>query len=170
MFTCDVNFDRDGNPILLFVTSRKGEPGPAGDPREWTILHGNGGRWTERIITTSDHNYDMGSLFVDGSVWTVLGPTERGPQRYGTGGEMAVWQSGDEGATWTRTKNLTSGSRFNHSYARRPDGASAGFQAFWADGDPGALSESRLYFYDALADIVVELPWTMDAETFPCAR
>src|SRR5215213_5820770 len=34
MYTCDLNFDREGRPLLLYVTSRGAEPGPENDPRE----------------------------------------------------------------------------------------------------------------------------------------
>jgi len=162
MYTCDVNFDAAGNPVLLYLTSQKGEPGPAGDPREWTLLHWKNGRWNERVIARSDHNYDMGSLFIDGPNWTVIGPTETGPQRYGTGGEMAVWTSPDEGVTWKKETRLTRNSARNHSYARRPEAAAAPFRVFWADGDPTRLSESHLYFSDGRQ--VWQLPYEMSAE------
>jgi hypothetical protein len=57
--------------------------------------------------------------------------------------------------------NLTSGSEFNHSYARRPLNARDPFFAFWADGDPGKLSPSRLYFADSTGKRVWRLPYTM---------
>lgn len=162
MYTCDVNFDREGNPVLLYITSRKGEPGPAGDPREWTLLHWKDGRWQERVIATSDHNYDMGSLSIDGPVWRVIGPTEAAPQRYGTGGEMALWVSRDDGETWKQERQITQASQFNHSYARRPENANDPFFAFWADGDPTRLTESRLYFTDSEGGRVWELPYDME--------
>jgi hypothetical protein len=166
MYTCDLNFDRHGRPILLFLTSRKGEPGPAGDPREWTLMHWDGSAWRTRVIAVSDHNYDMGSLYVDGDTWRVIGPTDPGPQRYGTGGEMALWTSTDEGRTWAREARITQASRFNHSYARRPDRAADPFFAFWADGNPQALGESRLFFCDSSGKRVRELPYAMEGESF----
>jgi len=57
-----------------------------------------------------------------------------------------LWTSRDEGATWQRTRQVTDGSKFNHSYARRPMNAHPDFYAFWADGDPLKPSESSLYF------------------------
>ncbi|HSI84879.1 MAG: BNR-4 repeat-containing protein [Candidatus Methylacidiphilales bacterium] len=190
MYTCDVNFDKHGNPLLLCIVSRKGEPGPAGDPREWTLLNWcpetvgqPGGGWKSQAITTSDHNYDMGSLYVNGDEWRIIGPTEKSPQRWGTGGEMAMWVSTASDAqgnrTWRRERQLTGSagaegtesaekpSEFNHSYARRPQGveASSPFFAFWADGHPEKMSESRLYFTDSAGTKVRRLPYNMTTES-----
>ena len=40
----DLNFDQEGNPIILAVISNDYRPGPKGDPREWTILHWKKGK------------------------------------------------------------------------------------------------------------------------------
>src|SRR5690606_2001189 len=56
----DTQFDADGNPILLIVTSSHHMPGPQGDPRTWTVVHWNGTAWQFHDVTTSTHNYDMG--------------------------------------------------------------------------------------------------------------
>ncbi len=103
----------------------------------------------------------MGSLHIDKDVWTIIGPTETGPQKWGTGGEMALWQSSDEGITWKKIRNITHNSPFNHSYARRPLNANDDFYAFWADGDAGQLSASRLYFTNKEGDKVWMLPYDM---------
>ncbi len=168
MYTCDLNFDAKGNPVLLCIVSQKGEPGPAGDPRQWTILHFHDGQWHTQVIAESDHNYDMGSLYITGDVWKVIGPTEPGPQQYGTGGEMALWSTHDRGVTWQRERTITAASSFNHSYARRPARAMDPFYAFWADGDPTKLSRSHLYFCDSTGSRVHRLPYEMnEALTVP---
>lgn len=164
MYTCDVNFDSQGNPLLLHITSRKGEPGPAGGAREWTVLAWKDGQWHRRVITTSDHNYDMGSLYVEGNEWRVLGPTGTGPQVHGTGGEVGLWVSRDDGLTWKQERQVTKDSPFNHSYVRRPDNATDPFAAFWADGDPGKLSRSHLFFCDARGEKVRRLPYEMKGD------
>jgi hypothetical protein len=164
MFTCDVNFDAAGNPILLYVTSRAGEPGPKGNPREWTVAHWKNGAWRKHVITNSGHNYDMGSLFVCRDRWIVIGPTGRKPHRHGTGGEMELWISQDEGKSWHKEQQLTADSLYNQSYARRPLMASDPFFAFWADGHPGAMSRSRLYFTDSRGAKVRRLPCTMKGD------
>lgn len=163
LYTCDLNFDAAGNPILLYVLSRDYRPGPAGGDREWTVAHWKGDKWNFSTITTSDHNYDMGSLYVLRDQWLVIAPTEVGPQKWGAGGEMVLWSSRDEGKTWIRQRNVTQGSEFNHSYARRPQHAKDPFFALWADGNPNALSPSRLYFSDSTGQKVFRLPYTFPA-------
>jgi hypothetical protein len=156
----DLNFDKDGNPIVLAVISRHHEPGPKGDPREWFIFHWKNGRWNEHRVTSSSHNYDMGSLYVEGKHWTIIGPTSPGPQPYGTGGEMVVWESHNEGASWKKAKTLTENSARNHSYARRPLNAHKDFYAFWADGNASEFSRSQLYFSNKQGDVFL-LPYQM---------
>ena len=142
----DVTFDPDGNPLVLYVTSDGPEPGPENDPRRWTVAHWNDGAWRTHTVTESDHNYDSGSICASVDGWTVLGPTETGPQPYHTGGEMAVWESADEGVSWKRTRVFPTRGERNATYARRPHGATPPFEAFWADGDASRPGDSRLYF------------------------
>ena len=177
----DINFDSEGNPIILVVASSAWEPGPKGDPRIWTIAHwkgggsrsgkggssrsGKGGAWRFHEVTRSTHNYDMGSIYVEADgMWRIVGPTEPGPQRWGTGGEMALWESTDEGATWKKVRDITRGSPFNHAYARRPVNAHPDFYALWADGNPDKFSESRLYFTNRAGDQVWLLPYGMTGD------
>jgi hypothetical protein len=43
-------------------------------------------------ITRAWHNYDMGSLYIEpDQTWRLIAPIPPGPQRHGTGGEMAMW-------------------------------------------------------------------------------
>ena len=163
VYTCDLNFDAAGNPILLYVLARDFKPGPVGGAREWTVAHWRGGQWRFSVITTSDHNYDMGSLYVRGDEWLVIAPTDVGPQPGGTGGDMVLWASRDEGRTWTRRRTITAQSEFNHSYARRPREAHDPFFAFWADGDPNKPSVSRIYFTESSGERVWRLPYTFPA-------
>lgn len=160
----DLNFDEHGNPVILAVVSKDFAPGPGGFPREWIIVHRENGKWNFRKIGDSTHNYDMGSLYIEKSVWTVIGPTEAGPQKWGTGGEMALWQSRDKGITWKKIRNITYNSTFNHSYARRPLNAHDDFYAFWADGDADKISASSLYFTNKNGNKVWKLPYTMNEE------
>lgn len=161
MYTADLGFDAQGNPLLLCIVSRAGEPGPKGDPREWTLLHWKDGGWARHVVAVSDHNYDTGSIYVDGDEWRIIGPTGKAPQRWGTGGEMETWTSRDEGRTWSRERALTADSEANHSYARRPEGYHRDFAAFWADGNAGRLSRSHLYFSNIDGTRVWRLPYDM---------
>lgn len=166
MYTCDLNFDAEGNPILLYVVSKDAKPGPGGGQREWTTAYWRDGKWQYSLVTTSDHNYDMGSLYVmaDGE-WRVVAPTEPGPQPWGTGGEMVMWSSRDRGKRWTKVRALTKESALNHSYARRPVQQRDPFFVFWADGDPRQLSPSHLYFGDSTGEEVWRLPYQMNGES-----
>lgn len=161
----DIALDAAGHPVVLVVTSGSCEPGPDGDPRQWTLAHWDGSAWQFRVITTSSHNYDMGSLYIEGrDTWRIIAPTEPGPQHHGTGGEMALWLSRDGGVSWRQERQITRDSRYNHAYARRPVHAHPDFYAFWADGDPDGFSPSRLYFTDQSGDRVWVLPESMPDE------
>lgn len=161
----DLAFDADGRPVILFLTSTGYESGPKNGLREWQTLRWNGRAWLRRPVTTSDHNYDHGSLYIEpDGAWRVIAPTEPGPQRWTTGGEMVMWMSRDRGATWTKVKQLTRDSRWNHTFARRPVNAQPAFYALWADGNPLAESESSLYFTDRDGSRVWRLPAKMDGE------
>ena len=160
----DINFDAAGRPVVLYLTSGGYAPGPKNGPREWFTAHWTGDSWQRRAFTTSDHNYDFGSLYVEDGLWRIIAPTEPGPQPYGAGGEMVMWTSRDEGRTWTKLKQLTHDSKLNHTYPRRPVDANPQFYALWADGNPLERSESRLYFTDREGSHVWRLPAQMDSE------
>jgi len=143
----DLALDADGRPVVLVVTSRDHRPGPPGAPRTWTVVHWTGEAWQRHAVTTSTHNYDMGSLYVEADgTWRIIGPTDPGPQPLGAGGEMVMWTSTDRGQTWRRAAALTRSSPRNHTYARRPVDAQPDFYAFWCDGNPDARSECVLHF------------------------
>lgn len=162
VYVKDIQFDAEGRPVLLYITSASHEPGPKGEPRTWTLAHWKGESWAFHEITRSTHNYDMGSLYIEpDGAWRVIGPTGAGPQRWGTGGEVAVWTSSDEGATWKQTRQVTSGSTSNHGYVRRPVNAHPDFYGLWADGNPDKLSISHLYFTNREGTRTWRLPYDM---------
>lgn len=163
MYTCDLNFDTNGHPVLLYIVSHNYQPGPAGDPRTWTIARWTGTQWITSAVCQSDHNYDMGSLYIQPDRWLVIAPTQNGPQVWQTGGEMALWSSQDLGQTWTLLRQITTNSIYNHTYARRPLNAKDPFFAFWADGDPTQFSPSRLYFGNSDGTHVWQLPYDMSS-------
>jgi hypothetical protein len=153
----DLAYDETGNPVILYLTSKGYEAGPAQGPRTWHTARFTGTKWEIYPITTSGNNYDMGSLYIDEKgVWRVIGPTTTGPQPYNTGGEMVLWTSKNQGKTW-KGKALTAGSMYNHSYARRPVNVHPDFYAFWADGHGRQKSVSRFYFADIKGN-VYQLP------------
>lgn len=163
----DLNFDAMGRPIILYLTSHAGSAGPQGDPRRWCTARWNGAEWVILDAMTSDNNFDTGCLHVEpDGLWRIIAPTEPGPQRYNVGGQVAVWTSPDQGATWTRDRLVTSDHAHNHSYVRRPVHAHPDFYALWADGDTRHSSESHLYFCNARGDRLVRLPFDMSGETW----
>jgi len=160
----DLNFDSEGNPVILAIISNDFRPGPGGDPREWMIIHWKNGKWNFHKVCESTHNYDMGSLYIEKNCWRIIGPTEAGPQRYGTGGEIAMWISRDEGVTWMKLRNITQQSMRNNSYVRRPVNANRNFYAFWADGNADKFSESHLWFSNKNGKKVYKLPYEMSGD------
>jgi len=165
-YLLDINFDANGRPMILSVSSKGPQPGPQNGPRDWHFFHidGKAGSWVNTIVTSSDSNYDMGSIYAEkkGSV-RIMGPTEAGPQQYNPGGEMASWLSQDGGHTWKREKLMTSASERNHSYLRRPQDARDDFYGIWADGDGRKSSESYLYFTNRKGE-VFRLPRHADSD------
>ncbi len=160
----DINFDASGRPVILYLTSGGYAPGPKNGPREWFTAHWTGESWQRRPFTTSDHNYDFGSLYIEPDEWRIIATTDSGPQAFGTGGEIVMWTSGDEGKSWTKFEQLTRDSKFNHSYPRRPVDANPQFYALWADGNSLERSESRLYFTDREGSHVWRLPADMSGD------
>ncbi len=158
----DVTADADGRAVILYTTAKHHQPGPGGDPRTWMVARWTGSEWLFHAIGASTHNYDVGSLYIEeDGVWKVIGPMGAGPQKWGTGGEIELWTSTDQGATWAKKRAVTSNSQRNHSYARRPRNAHPDFYSYWADGNADRLSESHLYFTNKAGDKVWRLPYNM---------
>lgn len=160
----DLRYDPQDRPVLLYITSKGYESGPKNDPRTWTIARWDGNDWIISPVTTSDNNYDMGELwmFADDD-WRIIGPTEVGPQPFNPGGEVAMWQSVDQGLTWSMARRLTGHSSRNQTYVRRSLNAHPDFVAIWADGHGRQPSDSRLYFSNATGG-VFELPTTLSGD------
>ena len=162
----DVNYDADGHPLILHLTSKTWEPGPQGGPHEWRIARWTGTEWIVTKAAESVNNYDTGPLYLeDDGTWRIIAPLGDEPQAFNPGGEIMMIASTDQGLTWTTPEPLTAGSAFNHTYVRRPLHAHPGFYAYWADGHGRQPSESRLYFYDKDANTVFRLPDHIEGET-----
>jgi hypothetical protein len=165
VYVMDVAFDAKGNPVILYLTSKGWESGPKNNPRVWHTARWTGSAWDIQGTIRSDNNYDMGSLWIEGDRWRIIGPTEPGPQAFSTGGEIAMWTSDDRGVTWKKVIQLTHDSRYNHGYCRRPVGARPDFYTLWADGHARQKSPSSLYFTDRDGTHVWRLPVEMDGTT-----
>jgi hypothetical protein len=164
VYISDIDLDAQGRPVILYITSASYIPGPPGEPRWWTVAHWTGKKWEYHEIARAAHNYCVGALYIEGGVWRIIGPTEPGPQPIGTGGEVAIWTSRDEGKTWKKDRDVTGHSRMNHAYVRRPLHAHPDFYAFWADGNPDRFSRSHLYFCNQAGDRVRRLPYDMKSD------
>jgi hypothetical protein len=161
----DLNFDAAGNPVIMFLTSKGYASGPKNGPRIWQTARWTGAEWDFKKLTTSDNNYDHGSLYIEkDGAWRVIAPTEPGPQAYNPGGEMVMWVSKNQGKSWDKIKQLTHDQNMNHTYARRPFNANPDFYALWADGNARKPSESSLYFTDQQGSHVWRLPAKMTHE------
>lgn len=106
----------------------------------------------------------MGSLYIDGDRWTLIGPALPGPQPYYTGGEVGIWTSEDNGKTWALKGPVTQNSPRNHSYLRRPHNPEDPFFGMWADGNSKEFSISHIYFTNSTGEKVYMLPYTMEEE------
>lgn len=158
----DIRIDADGHPVIFYITAASFDPGPPGEPRFQTVARWDGTQWRFSDVTRTTHNYDVGALHIEeGNVWRIFAPAEPGPQRWGCGGEVAVWRSGDSGANWTKERDVTRDSPMNHHYVRRPVNAHDDFYVFWADGNPDEFSRSHLYFANKKGDRVRRLPYDM---------
>ncbi|MGQ9733280.1 MAG: LamG-like jellyroll fold domain-containing protein [Candidatus Zipacnadales bacterium] len=160
----DINFDANGHPVILIITSKGYASGPQNMPRAWTTVRWTGSEWDIQGTLVSDSNYDTGSLYIEApNLWRLIAPTEPGPQPYNPGGEIVMWTSTDLGKTWTKVRQMTHNSEYNHTYVRRPVNAHPEFYGFWADGHARQLSDSRLYFCNRDGD-VFRLPPVMEGE------
>lgn len=160
----DIDFDSDGNPVLLVILSRDIYPGPKGAPREWMVISRRNQEWNFSKVCESTHNFDRGSLIINNGEWRIIGPTEPGPRKYGTGGEIALWVSRNEGTDWEKELNVTSGSKNNNSFVRHPVNAHKDLYALWTDGNPDEFSISYLYFTNEKCNKVWMLPYEMKEE------
>lgn len=165
----DMTYDEEGNPVGLIVHGKGHQPGSLNGPRTWSVVYQKEGQWKRTAITTSDHNYDMGSLWIFEDEWWVIGPTENTPQQWGGGGEVVIWKSSDQGQTWKRWKQITKNSPRNHNYVRKVVNGKSPFLYFWADGNPDQMSESILYFGDEDGR-VWKLPYEMFRKSQPPVR
>ncbi|GAB3986349.1 BNR-4 repeat-containing protein [Spirosoma daeguense] len=163
VYISDVNHDDKGRPIILYITSKGPDPGPENGPYAWHVAHWTGKQWAIHDVAQSDHNYDMGSLYVAGNTWRIIGPAKAGPQPYGTGGDLLLLESQNQGKSWKEVKAITQNKARNQSYPRRPVAAHPDFYAFWADGNARQPSASYLYFCNQ-AGQVFQLPTQMNAD------
>jgi hypothetical protein len=161
----DIRLDGMGFPVILTVISKDHRPGPQQPPRQVLVTRWDGHQWHHLPVTETNHNYDTGCLTIeaDGS-YRVYFPSDAGPQLWGTGGEVVIWTSRDQGKSWSRERTVTKNSLMNHAYIRRPVGARDPYYVFWADGNPDEFSDSRIYFTNRAGDQIWQLPTEMSGD------
>lgn len=167
-YLLDIDLDENGNPLILTISSKGPQPGPQNGPRDWHFFHvdNESKEWNSTVITSSDSNYDMGSVYAEGKGRVrIIGPTETGPQAYNPGGELAIWISKDSGRNWKKKKKITQNSPRNHAYVRKPNNAKKDFYGLWADGNGRKPSESNIYFTTKKGE-VYKLPRRSTTELF----
>ena len=143
----DITVDGDNNPVVLYLVSPQSEAGPPERPRTLMTAHYRPDKgWATREVTTTDHNYDHGSIWVDGHTWWVLAPTGAGAFPHYAGGTGELWKSNDGGASWAKERTLAAEPEAHQNYFRKVEGAKAPFAAIWSSGDPRARSEGTLQF------------------------
>jgi len=94
----------------------------------------------------------------------VVAPTADGPQHYGTGGEIVIWATQDQGQRWRIEKQMTVNSPRNHAYVRRVLNGKLPFHFLWSDGNTECFSQAKLYFGSLDGDMW-ELPYEMDSDS-----
>lgn len=161
VYLSDMDFDSEGNPVILVIISGNPYPGPGTGLKDWFVISRKDGEWVFNKVCESTHNFDRGSIHVEGSDWKVIGPTEPGPQKFGTGGEIALWISRNRGAEWQKVTDVTINSINNNSFVRHPLNAQKDFFALWTDGNANELSKSYIYFTNEKCDKVWMLPYDM---------
>ena len=163
----DINYNGRGQPVIMFLTSPSHVPGDHGEPgpdRFLKTAQWNGSQWLIKDFRPTDHNYDYGAFHIEeDGTWRVIAPYIDGPQQYGTGGEIGMWTSRDQGTTWILEKQLTNDSPYNHTYVQRPLHAHEDFYGFWADGDAFEPSTVHFYFTNKNGD-VFHLPYETDSD------
>ncbi len=148
VYIMDISFDSDLNPIILYNISSNPFPDLDDTNRVMMVAFYKEQKWNFQPISTTDHNYNMGSLKITDLEWAVIAPTTPGPQKIAAGGELDYWASNDKGFTWKFKRRLTENSLFNHNFVKRVRNARPEFSFVWADGNAIAPSESRLYYSD----------------------
>jgi hypothetical protein len=164
VFINDLNFDAEGNPVIVAIISRDIREGVIDNSLSLIVINWKGGKWNFNKVCDVDHNYDTGPIYTSAGEWEIIAPTGKGPVENRTGGEMVQWVSRNEGRDWEKSTEITSGSIRNNSFPRRPRNNNKEFYSFWVDGDPDKLSPSQLFFTNQKCNKVWMLPFKMNKD------
>ncbi|MCP4639211.1 MAG: hypothetical protein GY851_02190, partial [bacterium] len=129
----DMQIDSDGNPCILFLDADTDTYASS-----WCVARHADGQWAISEVTTSDHMYDGGALVLAGPEdFRVYGPSAASQPGF-DGGEIEEWISKDQGRTWRRTREITSGSTYSHNHVKTVQNhqeSDGQFRVFWSYGD-----------------------------------
>lgn len=157
----DLNFDSEGNPVILAIISSGYKPGESGEPRDLIVIRWKDNKWLFSKVAPVDHNFDMGPICISKDEWRIIAPTGAGAQKDVAGGKIELWVSKNEGADWEKSIELTKNSISNNSFPRVPMNYDKEFFAYWVDGDAENISKSMLYFTNEKCNKVWVLPYNM---------
>ncbi len=145
----EVRFDPAGRAVVTLITSKTCWAGPDnGEVTWWMMRETSDKHWKRTKITTSDHPYDHGSLyFASDTDWKLVAPTSPGVDRFGTGGQMMLWESRDAGESWSAVREMTDAAS-NHTYARPVFNGHNDLAWIWAQGRAHEPSSSQLWVAD----------------------
>lgn len=148
VYIMDMEYDDEANPVIIYNVSSNPFPDDNASSSSLMVSFYKNNEWNTRFITTSDHNYNMGTLKITDQKWTIIAPTTPGPQKNAAGGELELWASYDKGYSWKQERRLTTNSINNHNYVKKVENTRNEFGYIWADGNAITPSDSRLYYTD----------------------
>ncbi|HLN56585.1 MAG TPA: BNR-4 repeat-containing protein [Bacteroidales bacterium] len=139
----DLNFDEEGNPVILLMTNNNSKSGP-GEPGEWVVVSRRNGTWNHSKVCSMPNNYRPGSLYISENEWRLTGPSDHKISKPVTGGSMVLWISTDRGQTWIKSAGVSCGSP-DQSIVQRPLNPDDEFYAFWSEGATEKTPSSILF-------------------------
>ncbi len=141
----DLQVDSQGNVYALYTEGYQNNC-------IWKILRLTRAtqQWsTFNVGASCDHQFDIGALIIkddnDFRLYLPSVPVQPGED----GGDIEEWQSTNKGSTWTKRKDITSGSIYSHNFIRSIHNSDSDFRAFWgyADSSPNAPDRSSVLYY-----------------------
>lgn len=158
VYIMDIVFDKNENPVILYNISDSYLPDKTVTVRFLKVAYFKDDSWNFKTISETDHNYNMGTIYVNEDSWKIAVPTKAGPQKGSPGGEIELWVSKNEGSSWNSEGVINYDDPFNHNYVRRVVNANSEFAFFWSSGHGFKPSESKLYFSDINGKNTISMP------------
>ena len=126
----DITTGPDGNPWVLFVRYVT-----AGTDHRHNFGRWNGSAWVTTEITSSGGSIDTQTYSDGQACFDAINPTKVYlSKRVGSWNELQLWETGDNGATWAKTSDITSGSSVHAFTPRSPSGHNGELTVTWYSG------------------------------------